>query len=175
MWGNTGSNKLENPRCLDRFPKAREQRIQCSCSQSIGASLSESKIAHLFWYWCIMSITSLRLFVSIHECTYLTFSPLPLLSSPHLSFSSCFSISSPPPLPSLTHPAGYRHVYLEGLTEASIFVHIAVHDIYGKVCDHISTSLTLNSATVWGIKTAVDPRNPTASVGVRFWLCSRII
>ncbi|KAJ8280484.1 hypothetical protein GJAV_G00055130 [Gymnothorax javanicus] len=27
---------------------------------------------------------------------------------------------------------GYRHVYLEGLTEASIFVHIAVHDIYGK-------------------------------------------
>ncbi|KAJ8256821.1 hypothetical protein COCON_G00189730, partial [Conger conger] len=26
----------------------------------------------------------------------------------------------------------YRHVYLEGLTEASIFVHIAVHDIYGK-------------------------------------------
>ncbi|CAL8353161.1 unnamed protein product [Lota lota] len=27
---------------------------------------------------------------------------------------------------------GYRHVYLEGLTEASIFVHISVHDIYGK-------------------------------------------
>lgn len=28
---------------------------------------------------------------------------------------------------------GYRHVYLEGLTEASIFVHVAVHDVYGKV------------------------------------------
>ncbi|XP_054650538.1 1-phosphatidylinositol 4,5-bisphosphate phosphodiesterase eta-1 isoform X2 [Dunckerocampus dactyliophorus] len=27
---------------------------------------------------------------------------------------------------------GYRHVYLEGLTEASIFVHVAVHDVYGK-------------------------------------------
>ncbi|KAJ3590130.1 hypothetical protein NHX12_008084, partial [Muraenolepis orangiensis] len=27
---------------------------------------------------------------------------------------------------------GYRHVYLDGLTEASIFVHISVHDIYGK-------------------------------------------
>uniref|UniRef100_A0A8C7JAA6 Phosphoinositide phospholipase C n=1 Tax=Oncorhynchus kisutch TaxID=8019 RepID=A0A8C7JAA6_ONCKI len=28
---------------------------------------------------------------------------------------------------------GYRHVYLEGLTEASIFIHVSVHDIYGKV------------------------------------------
>uniref|UniRef100_A0AAY4DNZ7 Phosphoinositide phospholipase C n=1 Tax=Denticeps clupeoides TaxID=299321 RepID=A0AAY4DNZ7_9TELE len=27
---------------------------------------------------------------------------------------------------------GYRHVYLEGMTEASIFVHVTVHDIYGK-------------------------------------------
>ncbi|XP_015281025.1 PREDICTED: 1-phosphatidylinositol 4,5-bisphosphate phosphodiesterase eta-1 [Gekko japonicus] len=27
---------------------------------------------------------------------------------------------------------GYRHVYLEGLTEASIFVHITINDIYGK-------------------------------------------
>ncbi|XP_033847470.1 1-phosphatidylinositol 4,5-bisphosphate phosphodiesterase eta-1-like, partial [Periophthalmus magnuspinnatus] len=27
---------------------------------------------------------------------------------------------------------GYRHVYLEGLTEASIFVHVLVHDVYGK-------------------------------------------
>ncbi|XP_043926443.1 1-phosphatidylinositol 4,5-bisphosphate phosphodiesterase eta-1 isoform X2 [Protopterus annectens] len=27
---------------------------------------------------------------------------------------------------------GYRHVYLEGLTEASIFVHVTIHDIYGK-------------------------------------------
>ncbi|XP_026148664.1 1-phosphatidylinositol 4,5-bisphosphate phosphodiesterase eta-1 isoform X2 [Mastacembelus armatus] len=27
---------------------------------------------------------------------------------------------------------GYRHVYLEGLTEASIFVHVSIHDVYGK-------------------------------------------
>ncbi|KAM4610732.1 1-phosphatidylinositol 4,5-bisphosphate phosphodiesterase eta-2a [Polymixia lowei] len=27
---------------------------------------------------------------------------------------------------------GYRHVYLEGMEEASIFVHVAVHDIIGK-------------------------------------------
>uniref|UniRef100_A0A3Q2YZR8 Phosphoinositide phospholipase C n=1 Tax=Hippocampus comes TaxID=109280 RepID=A0A3Q2YZR8_HIPCM len=27
---------------------------------------------------------------------------------------------------------GYRHVYLEGMEEASIFVHVAVHDIAGK-------------------------------------------
>ncbi|CAL9684088.1 unnamed protein product [Knipowitschia caucasica] len=27
---------------------------------------------------------------------------------------------------------GYRHVYLEGMTEASIFVHVTVHDVYGK-------------------------------------------
>lgn len=29
--------------------------------------------------------------------------------------------------------AGYRHVYLEGLTEASIFVHITINEIFGKV------------------------------------------
>lgn len=28
---------------------------------------------------------------------------------------------------------GYRHVYLEGLTEASIFVHIIINETYGKV------------------------------------------
>ncbi|XP_076002617.1 1-phosphatidylinositol 4,5-bisphosphate phosphodiesterase eta-1 [Genypterus blacodes] len=27
---------------------------------------------------------------------------------------------------------GYRHVYLEGLTQASIFIHVSVHDVYGK-------------------------------------------
>ena len=34
-----------------------------------------------------------------------------------------------------TPPAvsGYRHVYLEGMEEASIFVHVAVSDISGKV------------------------------------------
>lgn len=29
--------------------------------------------------------------------------------------------------------SGYRHVYLEGMEEASIFVHVAVNDITGKV------------------------------------------
>ena len=29
--------------------------------------------------------------------------------------------------------SGYRHVYLEGMEEASIFVHVAVSDISGKV------------------------------------------
>lgn len=28
---------------------------------------------------------------------------------------------------------GYRHVYLEGMEEASIFVHVAINDITGKV------------------------------------------
>lgn len=28
---------------------------------------------------------------------------------------------------------GYRHVYLEGMEAASIFVHVSVHDITGKV------------------------------------------
>lgn len=28
---------------------------------------------------------------------------------------------------------GYRHVYLEGMAEASIFIHVAVNDITGKV------------------------------------------
>ncbi|MGH0140294.1 UNVERIFIED_CONTAM: hypothetical protein FKN15_046075 [Acipenser sinensis] len=28
--------------------------------------------------------------------------------------------------------SGYRHVYLEGMTEASIFVHVLINDIYGK-------------------------------------------
>uniref|UniRef100_A0A3P8UTV1 Phosphoinositide phospholipase C n=1 Tax=Cynoglossus semilaevis TaxID=244447 RepID=A0A3P8UTV1_CYNSE len=32
---------------------------------------------------------------------------------------------------------GYRHVYLEGMEEASIFVHVAVHDITGKVASGI--------------------------------------
>ena len=29
--------------------------------------------------------------------------------------------------------SGYRHVYLEGIEEASIFVHVAINDICGKV------------------------------------------
>lgn len=37
------------------------------------------------------------------------------------------------PMLSSCLPTGYRHVYLEGLTEASIFVHVSVHDVYGKV------------------------------------------
>uniref|UniRef100_H3A3M2 Phosphoinositide phospholipase C n=1 Tax=Latimeria chalumnae TaxID=7897 RepID=H3A3M2_LATCH len=33
---------------------------------------------------------------------------------------------------SLMPDIGYRHVYLEGMTEASIFVHVTLNDIYGK-------------------------------------------
>uniref|UniRef100_A0A8C1K6U5 Phosphoinositide phospholipase C n=1 Tax=Cyprinus carpio TaxID=7962 RepID=A0A8C1K6U5_CYPCA len=40
---------------------------------------------------------------------------------------------------------GYRHVYLEGMTEASIFVHITVHDIYGKVSLYLHRQLYLIS------------------------------
>lgn len=29
--------------------------------------------------------------------------------------------------------SGYRHVYLEGMEEASIFVHVAISDVSGKV------------------------------------------
>uniref|UniRef100_A0A8D2JGD7 Phosphoinositide phospholipase C n=1 Tax=Varanus komodoensis TaxID=61221 RepID=A0A8D2JGD7_VARKO len=32
---------------------------------------------------------------------------------------------------------GYRHVYLEGMEEASIFVHVAMHDICGKVSNPV--------------------------------------
>lgn len=48
--------------------------------------------------------------------------------------SSCYlqphRVSS---VPAMCLCAGYRHVYLEGMEEASIFVHIAVNDITGKV------------------------------------------
>lgn len=40
---------------------------------------------------------------------------------------------------------GYRHVYLEGLTEASVFVHVSVHDVYGKVSVGESWCLLLPS------------------------------
>lgn len=49
--------------------------------------------------------------------------------------------------------SGYRHVYLEGMEEASIFVHVAINDITGKVTfirffsllrSHLSLSLFLN-------------------------------
>lgn len=41
---------------------------------------------------------------------------------------------------------GYRHVYLEGLTEASIFVHITINEIYGKVgiSGHLHTLIFLS-------------------------------
>uniref|UniRef100_A0AAZ3SS25 Phosphoinositide phospholipase C n=1 Tax=Oncorhynchus tshawytscha TaxID=74940 RepID=A0AAZ3SS25_ONCTS len=43
---------------------------------------------------------------------------------------------------------GYRHVYLEGLTEASIFIHVSVHDIYGKVGTLHCSDITLHYITV---------------------------
>ncbi|XP_078059738.1 1-phosphatidylinositol 4,5-bisphosphate phosphodiesterase eta-1 [Mustelus asterias] len=36
-------------------------------------------------------------------------------------------------VPFSTLMPGYRHVYLEGMEEASLFVHVMIHDIYGKV------------------------------------------
>lgn len=40
--------------------------------------------------------------------------------------------------------SGYRHVYLEGMEEASIFVHVAVNDITGKV-----NNLHMRLTTKW--------------------------
>lgn len=54
---------------------------------------------------------------------------------------------------------GYRHVYLEGMEEASIFVHVAVSDISGKVsiasrasCSHGKdrTSPSPHPVPFWG-------------------------
>lgn len=42
----------------------------------------------------------------------------------HCCFCVCLSVSL---------CVGYRHVYLEGMEEASVFVHVAVNDITGKV------------------------------------------
>uniref|UniRef100_A0A4W3GDY2 Phosphoinositide phospholipase C n=1 Tax=Callorhinchus milii TaxID=7868 RepID=A0A4W3GDY2_CALMI len=42
---------------------------------------------------------------------------------------------------------GYRHVYLEGMTEASIFVHVMIHDIYG-----IWVPRTINTRQLLGLK-----------------------
>lgn len=39
--------------------------------------------------------------------------------------------------------SGYRHVYLEGIEEASIFVHVAINDICGKV----SVSVVCHTST----------------------------
>lgn len=53
--------------------------------------------------------------------------------------------------------SGYRHVYLEGLTEASIFVHITINEIYGKVRKTIWLKATgnhhmvLNKVIYWRI------------------------
>lgn len=44
--------------------------------------------------------------------------------------------------------SGYRHVYLEGLTEASIFVHITINEIYGKVRKIVVLKATCNNNAV---------------------------
>uniref|UniRef100_A0A8C7J3U9 Phosphoinositide phospholipase C n=1 Tax=Oncorhynchus kisutch TaxID=8019 RepID=A0A8C7J3U9_ONCKI len=46
---------------------------------------------------------------------------------------------------------GYRHVYLEGMEEASIFVHVAVNDITGKV--GLSTGLSFALPALLSLKT----------------------
>lgn len=47
--------------------------------------------------------------------------------------------------------AGYRHVYLEGMEEASVFVHVAVNDITGKVGKiEFTEEMKLFSSVVYG-------------------------
>ncbi|XP_019910879.3 1-phosphatidylinositol 4,5-bisphosphate phosphodiesterase eta-2 [Esox lucius] len=46
---------------------------------------------------------------------------------------------------------GYRHVYLEGMEEASIFVHVAVHDVSGKVKSSNAVKGLLKKATTKGL------------------------
>lgn len=58
--------------------------------------------------------------------------------------SSCSSCDlSQPCASSAPSVSGYRHVYLEGIEEASIFVHVAINDICGKV----SVSVVCNTLT----------------------------
>ncbi|CAJ0928499.1 unnamed protein product [Ranitomeya imitator] len=45
---------------------------------------------------------------------------------------------------------GYRHVYLEGLTEASIFVHVTINEIYGKNRQFIGLKGFFNRSTKRG-------------------------
>ncbi|XP_069831570.1 1-phosphatidylinositol 4,5-bisphosphate phosphodiesterase eta-1 [Dendropsophus ebraccatus] len=45
---------------------------------------------------------------------------------------------------------GYRHVYLEGLTEASIFVHVTINEIYGKNRQFIGLKGLFNKSTKHG-------------------------
>lgn len=52
-------------------------------------------------------------------------------------------------------PPGYRHVYLEGMEEASIFVHVAVSDISGKV------------SVMWGPWVGSAPRRGAVLLGGR--------
>ncbi|XP_066456241.1 1-phosphatidylinositol 4,5-bisphosphate phosphodiesterase eta-1 [Eleutherodactylus coqui] len=45
---------------------------------------------------------------------------------------------------------GYRHVYLDGLTEASIFVHVTINEIYGKNRQFIGLKGLFNKSTKHG-------------------------
>uniref|UniRef100_A0A7M4F4E2 Phosphoinositide phospholipase C n=1 Tax=Crocodylus porosus TaxID=8502 RepID=A0A7M4F4E2_CROPO len=55
---------------------------------------------------------------------------------------------------------GYRHVYLEGIEEASIFVHVAINDICGKVSnDTWAPSLHITHFITLGLK-GLFLRNP---------------
>uniref|UniRef100_A0A8D2JEF1 Phosphoinositide phospholipase C n=1 Tax=Varanus komodoensis TaxID=61221 RepID=A0A8D2JEF1_VARKO len=53
---------------------------------------------------------------------------------------------------------GYRHVYLEGMEEASIFVHVAMHDICGKV-SNAGSDLGRSAKQALGLK-GLFLRNP---------------
>uniref|UniRef100_A0A8C6L8A5 Phosphoinositide phospholipase C n=1 Tax=Nothobranchius furzeri TaxID=105023 RepID=A0A8C6L8A5_NOTFU len=55
---------------------------------------------------------------------------------------------------------GYRHVYLEGMEEASIFVHVAVNDVTGKVgTAQVMSLIVIKTGATGGIKGLFN-RNP---------------
>ncbi|NWX36441.1 PLCH1 phosphodiesterase, partial [Notiomystis cincta] len=62
---------------------------------------------------------------------------------------------------------GYRHVYLEGLTEASIFVHIMINETYGKSKQLIGLRGLFSKAPKAGAAEASGPHVRKRSIGER--------
>ncbi|XP_037392064.1 1-phosphatidylinositol 4,5-bisphosphate phosphodiesterase eta-2a isoform X4 [Pygocentrus nattereri] len=61
---------------------------------------------------------------------------------------------------------GYRHVYLEGMEEASIFVHVAVNDITGK-CNQLSPKAVFRGRKVLGALTLSLKLQVRAASGIK--------
>ncbi|KAJ7998489.1 hypothetical protein DPEC_G00205460 [Dallia pectoralis] len=61
---------------------------------------------------------------------------------------------------------GFRHVYLEGMEEASIFIHVAVHEVSGKVKSSNGVKGLLKKATTKGL--SKDPRVVSADLSTYF-------